>query len=535
MKHIVASLLLSLTVVACTDGNSMRCQLSELQACNQADSLLTNDSLALALTDYFDHHGTSNEQMLAHYLLGRTYADQGEAPAALDEFHQAAECADTTSEDCDYRLLARIHGQTANLFYSQMMPHEMLEQLECMESLALKDKDSLLAVYAIEWQHSAYDMLGDTLQALSSLESAHNRFVELGEGGLAKNCLPALIGYCVDLGLLSKAKDYIEEYESRTDATPPGSGIYCYFKGKYFLASGIQNSAEQCFREELKISTDPNDKEAAYDGLYHLYKMKGIADSVAKYADLCYQTSERRFQKSSSDKLRHMQSLYNYSRSQALAIRKTEEAGRNFRRFVLTGIFAILLLVAFGITFFVIQYRKRSELRRMRENYADALDRKEQAKQELILLQRQEFELLLKEKQKEIEQRQQDIDEMRKVLSSDQDIDSEFAKTEIYGRFVYLARNYNKRVYVEDWKRLYQMMDQVLPNFHSFIYSKSHIQEKDYRLCVLLRLNFSLPEIGVLLSEDSVYLSKRRKYLLLKLFDKEGKPELFDRLIKSIY
>lgn len=119
MKYLVTLLLTLLLLLSCTDGERMRRELAGLQARNQADSLLTDDSLALALCDYFDRHGTANEKMLAHYLLGRTYADMGEAPAALDAFHQAAECADTTAVDCDYSLLARIHGQTANLFYYQ--------------------------------------------------------------------------------------------------------------------------------------------------------------------------------------------------------------------------------------------------------------------------------------------------------------------------------------------------------------------------------------------------------------------------------
>ncbi len=44
--------------------------------------------------DYFDRHGEPNDQMLAHYLLGRAYHEQGEAPMALQCYQQAIECAD---------------------------------------------------------------------------------------------------------------------------------------------------------------------------------------------------------------------------------------------------------------------------------------------------------------------------------------------------------------------------------------------------------------------------------------------------------
>ena len=56
----------------------------ELERQNRADSVMTNDSLAEHLVKYFDRHGTPNERMRAHYILGRTYADMGEAPRAVD-------------------------------------------------------------------------------------------------------------------------------------------------------------------------------------------------------------------------------------------------------------------------------------------------------------------------------------------------------------------------------------------------------------------------------------------------------------------
>ena len=115
MKRNVLAYLLLLVLLLTACGRwqkaGMLRQLNELQAMNQADSLLTNDSLAKALASYFDDYGTPNERMLAHYLLARTYTDMGEAPQALDEYH--------TATDCDYKVLARVHAQTVALLYSQ--------------------------------------------------------------------------------------------------------------------------------------------------------------------------------------------------------------------------------------------------------------------------------------------------------------------------------------------------------------------------------------------------------------------------------
>ena len=82
---------------------------------NQEDSLMTNDTLAIGLCDYFDGRRTPNERMLAHYILARTYVDMNEIPQALEELQKAVASADTTAADCDQRLLARVHRQASLL------------------------------------------------------------------------------------------------------------------------------------------------------------------------------------------------------------------------------------------------------------------------------------------------------------------------------------------------------------------------------------------------------------------------------------
>ena len=99
--------LLLLLLVACGESHEqMLRQLTELERMNRADSVMQNDSLAEHLVRYFDRHGDANERMRAHYILGRTYADMGEAPRAVDAYLDAASHADTTAADCDYRTLS---------------------------------------------------------------------------------------------------------------------------------------------------------------------------------------------------------------------------------------------------------------------------------------------------------------------------------------------------------------------------------------------------------------------------------------------
>ena len=96
--------------------------------------------------DYYDRHGTPNEQMRAHYLLGCAYRDMGEAPAALQSYQDAVDCADTTSTDCDYKRLMSVYGQMAELFHAQNLPEDELEYREQCRRCAQQMNDTLMLI-----------------------------------------------------------------------------------------------------------------------------------------------------------------------------------------------------------------------------------------------------------------------------------------------------------------------------------------------------------------------------------------------------
>jgi len=154
------ALMMGLLLAACGESHeAMVRQLEALEQMNRADSVMTNDSLAEALTTYFDSHGTANERLRAHYILGRTYADMGEAPAALNAYLDAADYADTTATDCDYHTLSRVYGQMAGVFYQQNLMERYLNCLNYSIDYAWKAKDTTQAFNEEAHKISAYNRL----------------------------------------------------------------------------------------------------------------------------------------------------------------------------------------------------------------------------------------------------------------------------------------------------------------------------------------------------------------------------------------
>ena len=158
MRHLLTVIAILLAFACCTteaDRNRMRAELDSINQRNRNDQPFTAADVQ-PYVNFFDDHGTPNDRLLAHYLLGRAYHEHGEAPMALQCYQDALDCADTLSTDCDYAQLARVYGQMAQIFYEQGLYQQQLSYDELSVKEAWKGKDNLLALRNYEQESQAY-------------------------------------------------------------------------------------------------------------------------------------------------------------------------------------------------------------------------------------------------------------------------------------------------------------------------------------------------------------------------------------------
>ena len=132
------------------------------------------DSLLSEAASYYDRHGSPNEQLRAHYLLGCAYRDMGDAPQALQCYQDAVDRADTLASDCDYHRLMAVYGQMADLFHAQNLPEDELTVLNYVQNCARKKNDTLLYVRSIELKARPFFLLKDTVSMLAVLQQSNN-------------------------------------------------------------------------------------------------------------------------------------------------------------------------------------------------------------------------------------------------------------------------------------------------------------------------------------------------------------------------
>ena len=84
----------------------------------------------------------------------------------------------------------------------------------------------------------------------------------------------------------------------------------------------------------------------------------------------------------------------------------------------------------------------------------------------------------------------------------------------------------------EDWKELADTVEKAIPNFIPRL--KNKLSDKDYQICLLIRLGFSTSLIARLLDLSVAAISKSRKTMLKKICGKIGKPKDFDEYVLHI-
>ena len=524
---------------SCT-GHQYHQLLNRAAAQNAAfDSITGIDSIQMA-ADYLDLHGTANEQVLAHYLLGCAYRDAAEAPKALEAYHDAADRADTTRADCDYGLLMRLHAQMAELFYQQLLPYEMMEELDAQHRYALRSGDNKAAVNALERRANAYYLLDKPDSIIPIRMRASEQYARLGFIEEAALAVGPIIDLLTDRGDTAEARRCIARYESSSgafvDGEPiPRKAIHFFSKGKYYLAVGKTDSAQIVFRKLLQPERTAGQKEAGYRGLYLLNKQVGQKDSMAKYADLCYQQNIHQLAATNTDNLRNMQSLYNYSRSQQLAQQMTVKAHR--QTLTLYAVIILIVLLLLVVAALWQYYRKKRQVLQSQYNQEQANLQK--ALNELSMLRESGSRIndLLEEKEADVRAHQEQIRQLEEKLKirRSKDVNEQLMRTPVYRHFKEAALNPKARLNKKDWQDLSDMIDEVIPCFYARMNSqKQSLSMADYHICILVRLFFSPKEISNLTGNSPSGISMKRARLLLRVFDFEGSAETFDKLVQQI-
>ena len=516
-------------LAACDDGARQRLQLEELERMNRADSLMTNDSLALDLAEWFDDHGTPNEQMRAYYILGRTYADLGEAPQAIEAYNDAVDRADTTDVDCDFATLARIYTQMAGTFHRQLLFSDEIDARYRAYRYFLCDKDTFNAIYHVRMTGGTYILTNKRDSAEILLNKAMELYKEHGykQDALQTSTMMMHL-YMDEPNHLSQLGELINTYDSEctlfdgSHELPAPLRQYYYYKGKYFEGNNFLDSAEYYYRKISRKQMTPVDKNPMYKGLLSVFRKRGLSDSIAKYSFLYCQVNDSSIAINDRELTAQLATSYNYSRYQKLAIKKERETfkwmyGLLFTLFV-TSLFFIIIFFCWR------RYRQKQQekqqmlrdelikvtdrynencqtLRILKDTYHTVVEKLEDAQQDITelnhnynqnILTLEEENAILKQKIVELSS----IDDISEMLSKSK----QFAETAIAKRFFDLANDPKLHIVHSEWDDLIKATTDFFPAVLCDLNNIPNVTAQEVRIAILVAMNIRTDDIARLLN-----------------------------------
>lgn len=540
MRHLLTVITLLLALTCCTtpgERKRMYAGLDSLNQRNRSSQPFTPADIQ-PYVDFFDRHGTANDRLMAYYLMGRAYHEQGEAPMALQYYQQAADCADTTATDCDYAQLSRVYAQMAALFYEQQLYYYQLEY----DSLAIKTawtaKDTLAALMTMEQTSYTYQQLMKPDSAINVTEKVAGLYKLCGYDDYVTIALGGIARTLINVGNYDKAREYMTQYESlmfdENGRIAKGREAYYNTKGLLYYSLCQYDSAAYWYRLELRDGKDLNNQNGGAYGLAIVYDKLGKADSASKYYRYAYNTYDTLSTRKSTDVTGRIQAMYDYSRYQEEAYEKEKKAAQ---RIVIIWICIGIIVTISLLTLIVIREMIRKQ-KEAEQRYQQSQTLIEQAQQEILKLRFSEEsnrELIL-EKELTIQEQETILKALLKDDSNSQSVaNRELKTTDIYKRFDQFSIVGHQPA-PEDWLLLKEELFHYYPGFKEFMALHEYqLVDKEYKTCLLVRADFKPKNIAHMLGVTPSYISDIRTEMLQKLFFLSGKSKAFDKMIKSIY
>lgn len=521
-----------------TKAQRMRYDLLYHKAMNKAYIDFTSDSTMLAVVDYYEHHGTANDRMLAYYILGCVYRDMHEAPMALEYYNKATEQADTAAQDCDYATLCRVYSQMGVLFSKQYLPYQELFSFEKATHYAYKAHDTLNAIRYYYNKTGAYTYLDNEDSAIIVNTRAAELFRKHGYDRAADIAFGCNYVYYLKRNNIDKAKKAFEAYNR---ANFVGNQNYedsyaflLYEKGLFFLQTNQLDSAYCKLNESLKFSKSFSNKAIITKTLAQYYLKSNNPILAAKYAMKSTEYNDSDLVRVRKTQLHQLQAMYDYSRNKRLAMVAEQKSEKRIM-VIYVVILCSIILFCLSIFIYKLQMNKKNHrISLIQQLYNDSLLKLQSNQRELQRVKDLNELEVIQQKEEVIMNLKNTIKDIREKFSGSllTDTDIILQNSAIFRKIQFITLHPKEKLSNEDWIELSDLIEQLIPSFPQML--KNRLTEKEYHICLLIRLHISPSSISNLVGLSNSGVSLSRKRMLEKMCGKDGTAKDFDKFILSL-
>ena len=514
----------------------MRHSLLTMKAQNKAGVIFSSDSLAKELVNYFDGHGSTNEQMQAHYLLGRAYSDMGEAPQAINSFLDAIETADTTAVDFDFYTLSCVYSQMADLYHQLLLLTNEIETRRKASHYAFRANQPLWGIYDQDVSAGAYILMNKKDSAEIILKSALDQYRKYGYSQQALRSSRVLMHiYTESPQRLAEAKALMDQFEAESELfdehheLPPSQRQYYYYKGRYYEGINKLDSAEYYYRKISRSNMKAAQKDPMYRGLLSVFQKRHQADSIAKYAQLYCEVNDSSIAKKDQELTAQMASLYNYNRYRKEALEKENAALEAQNRLLYLCIFVALgLLVLVYIGKKILKWRKEKLLELKSRSQVVEMLQNEVSQHEREKTQMAEEKSLLAQENHTLKE------EIGQMKIRENAIASENLSDEPIVKQINELAQKPRTMTQEEWQLLTKAFARYCPQLLSDL--RLHKANRVMtRVCMLSALNVRHNEQAALLDMTKQEVTNAKTAVNLKLFNQNSSRDINQNIVTKYH
>ena len=543
----------------------MRYHLLTMKAQNKAYVDFTSDSLAKDVVEYYDNHGTANDRLLAHYLLGCVYRDLGESPEALRAYYDAISVADTATADCDMSTLASVYGQMSQIFHQQDLPYDEVWAWQNYSKFIKETGGAKDYIIAKSQLIRPYYLLGEKDSVLKIISDSYQSLKLMGYTQDAAEMLPTAIYIYTERKDLLVARQMIDIYERESGLFDGNGNIargrehYYVTKGFFKLAINEMDSAENCFRNAIQTGYLSD----GYKGLLSVYRHKNVLDSIVHFSLLYEAAQDSLHDNMQMETIHRMSALFNYNRFQKLAQDNEKRANKNrMILIIIVGLVIIIALILWNL-YQSDKRKKQRELEKLKSDYANATDDYNKNLHTLKLLEethKSTISEMLKElihtQDENISFRQQLEEQIAQYETTKEELENEneslkekiarlqkeegiskyidkskrFKDTAIVDRFMLIAESPLMMPEDDEWEELVNTTSDYYPELIRDMDKLQGISVQEIRLCILVAMSIRESDVARMMEVSNQRVSNIKSALNKKLFGDSSARSLYKNL-----
>lgn len=511
-----------------------------IQAKDKADRMKPEEEKEniTAIVDYYEKHGDKDLLPIAYYYAGRVYAEIQNAPQALDYFQKAN---DALKQDEDIELRSRIYSQIGYLQYFQEMYDESLKMFTASYKCSKEINDTIGVILGLRDISMAYEAKNEYGKALEALQEAYCLAKQ------KKHIITILTveTYISSIYITMNKTDSAMKYAQnpiKNIALTDSSSTFSLMMDIYKLKENEDSVIYFC--KQIEKIGRVYAKEDAYKNLTEIYlKRKNHSE-----ANRCFKMYNIYKDSVKSIKRTDIIARMNYKEKEKENIMLQEKNNRNIIIIISASAIALILLITFILYIRYSRIRRKEQL--IRHKYSEQiLNENLKKSEEYINNNKRKIEML----QSRLESTDKENIELRKELEREKErlfssntiaeigIKERAAAHEaimnspIYQAFYRMSDNTSDlHPSNKDWANLEKLINREYDNFTNKLNSLCKLSMIEYRVSMLIKLNFEPKRISNLICCSDSNISTIRSRLYFKTFGRKGGCNKWDEFISSL-